>query len=455
MNDPIQQALDALHFEKALQLIQENTILPETTRGIYASRALRATSRYNKALEQSAPLTDPEGQLETAKNLFAKGEITDSIDLLKTIHTPKAKLALAGALAETGNVHKACQLADSIDPASLTSLDQMDLLVLQADIASFQEKEDKAIALYRKAIDKADFLVPENWVPLRKMLLYQNLADTYEQAEDMTAAFTSYVDGLLCLRKQKRTDPDITDFSSYQIEFLVSLANFYSNWDHFRETRKYLHQARRLLEIRPPLQKDYYMARLAYISGLAAMNQNKEDEARDFLSQALTLQKQLVARHQDKPEHLARTAYYYASLVDDVEQKKELYSLAGPVFYQVCQKEPAFYDAGLAEMCNEIGRLEHDETLLEKAVAFYKQLNKRDPYDWFILANLVVARINLANVSSTCEEEEEALKKELTTLKQVRSPDLAMLVDAAYESVKPLRRWLAIFSQDLPSPYDA
>lgn len=453
MKDEIQKSLNALHFQQALNAIHTDTTLTSEQYHIYSSQALRALGKFHEALRHSQAVNTPASQLETAKNLFGTGEITQSIQLLDTIPTPQARLNLAGALAETGQVDKAANILDTLLPDRLSSLEKMDALLLKADIASFQEKEDLAIDTYHEALCQADTLVPANWIPLRKMLIYQNLADTYEQMEEGPLAIQCYKEGYRQLQLQTQTDPHITDLSSYQIEFLLSMANCYGNQDEFKQARHYLNLAAQIFKQNPPIQKDYFQARLAYITGLIAMNDDQEEIARQLFEQAFTLQKQLTAKYQDKPEHLARTAYYLASLTNDLNTKKQLYNIAIPIFEKVQAKEPTFYQSCLAETANELGRLEHDPHQLDKAIDLYEKLHHKDPDDLLTLTNLVIARINQANITGITSQ--TALKQELTQLKHIHAADLPVLIQAACHAIPTMQKWLEDFSDDLPALYEA
>lgn len=466
----VETEADRLHFEVANRLLRECKETDDCQWNRLMARIQRGLFRQAEALEH-AELggSDPAGQLELAKCLFSAGRIQDAGRILETLMADapdlKTCLAYAAYCGEIGQVRRARSILQSMDPESLPEgPDRMDWLILSADLASFEEKTEEAFTWYRRALDEVQRCIPANWQPLRRMLILHNMADTYEQLEQMLEAEEAYGAAMLEMRHQKLTDPQVTDLSGYFLELLLSVANCHGNMEEFEAAAEYLQQADSLFSQLPPRQKEYFAARRNYIGGLIALNEGKEDQARDLLDKALQLQTELCRNGKDKPEHLARTAYYLASVIPDDEwqQKLDLYSLAFPVFQSVQEKEPSFYLTSMADIENERGRLSLDpETArshYEAAIRFYDQILSSHPDDRLARESRLAATVNLYTMEPD-PDLEKRLKKELELLAAHDPNPLFLNTIVEYladrRSEPEFHDWMTDFSRRLPDPYDA
>lgn len=458
MIEEIEKEANALHFEKAWQLtLQEKE--PSEKLLIAKSRILRGLGLFNEALVQAEKTTTPQGKLELAKCLFAKGKIKEAKAVMEQIEPPFAASILGNASleAESGQVKMALKQLEKVDEHKLSRLSYMDYLILLADLYSFDENEEKSFFYYGKALEQTAFCIPSNWQNLRKMLIYHNMADTCEQLEKMEEAIYYYTIGEEELKKQLMNDSSITDLSSYLIEFYLSVANCYGNADDFDKAEIYLKKAENTYKQQAPIQKEYFKARIHYIKGLIYMNDNLEEKAIEQFEKALKLQKELVKKGLDKEEHLARTAYYLGFLLPDneISRKEDLFALATPIFKRVKEKEPSFYLSSLANMENELGRLNKDPEAYKESIAIYERLLKERPDDLLALESLAVSEINLFNLSGVLDE--DRIKKELQQLKKMESMNLDLLVGNLLHFLKPsaFKDWLEDFASKINTPWNA
>lgn len=468
----IETEADQLHFEKALDMLETcrpqsgsdpdwNRLAARVKRGLFQGRqALTCAKRGGQ---------DVPSRLELAKCLFACGEVHQAGLLLEELHretdNPGCGLALAAWYGETGQVHKGRRLLQHMDPDSLSGLQRMDWLILAADLASFEEDTGEAFRLYKQALEDVKLCIPFNWQPLRRMLIFHNIADTREQMEEPDEALALYDSALKEMRLQKQRDDRVTDLSGYELELLLSLANCLGNAENFEAAHQRLQEAEALMQSVPPAQLSYFQARLLYISGLLAMNEEKNEEAVRYLEQALDLQEDLCARGRDKPEHAARCAYYLASVLPDAraDRKLALYDRAWDVFDAVQEKEPSFYILAMADMENERGRLavsgESAAVHYRKAASLYDSLIRSHPEDLLARRSRLTAWINLFLLDPR-PEETDRIRQELSRLRQNDSGSLYLHTVVSWLLDNPrcprkLHVWLENFRQHLDSPYGA
>ncbi|UNT93058.1 hypothetical protein [Allobaculum sp. Allo2] len=135
-------------------------------------------------------------------------------------------LASAWLLYEQGKTSDALQTIQSFIAGAkyISSLQNAlcEAWTLQADLLSVLYSYPEAIAAYQKALECTDS-TPENWRPLRKALILNNLADVYEGAEDFENANRIYLDAMDQLDRLK--DEHIVDLSACHLEILLSFAN--------------------------------------------------------------------------------------------------------------------------------------------------------------------------------------------------------------------------------------
>lgn len=458
-----QQEYEQLHFEKALQLLEKEE--PRTENGVlWLIRIKRALYEFDQAYELSRTHNEPDFVLERAKCLFASGKVKEASSLLETMEpTIPVRLCYAGVLSETGKVGEALSVLDAIDEDRLAGFQFMDLLLLKADLYSFQEKTRSAFEYYEKALDHIDPCIPENWRSLRAMLIHHNMADTYEQLEQEDKAIELYETALGELTEQKKTDDTITDLASYEIELLLSAANCYGNNEQFEQARRYLDRAKGQFDQLLPLSRPYFTARIHYISGLIDMNDGKEEEAAFHLRKAFDEQRRLVRKGRDKREHLARTAYYLGSLLGDEEkeEKLRLFETACPLFEQVVEKEPPFYMAALADMANEKGRLASSgqEALqsYREAMGWYEKMLETDPEDALAYESLLVTRVNAMKYDPAAFEEKVKCQLEFLRHDKENVPFVYSICDAllAQDHSKNFFRWLRKYIDSLPAEFEA
>lgn len=463
--EKIKKELDALHFERADALLSgfhEN----DGEEALLKIRALRGLYRFEEAMKVCL---EHEGEgtafdLERAKCLFALGKTKEARSLLETIEpTDKVKLTLAALDGETGDVHRALERLETIREEGLDGLDRMDFVLLQADLYSFEEKMNSSFWSYAKGLELTNSCVPKNWRSLRRMLIYHNMADAYEQMEQEEKALETYRMALTEMENQKKKDPSVTDLASYEIELLLSVANCFSNAEYAKEAKTYLKKAKALLPEMKPRQRDYFGARFHYIAGLIAMNAGQEPEAVFHFETAYHAQRELVKSGKDKREHVARSAYYLASLLMDEKSAKklQLYQVATPIFKEVLEKEPSFYMASLADMENEQGRLAktQEEALrhFDQAIEWYEKLLKRNPEDRLAMESLLVTRINRMALDPIRDEEivKEALKEILTEKDNVPFIYSICAILEEQDHSRTFFSWFHDFEEGLPTEFDA
>lgn len=392
--DEIKEQLNALHFEKALELLNRKSYTKESD--LLRIRALRGVYRLEEALAISKNHEERAFLLERAKCLFGLGRIEEAKTLLKKMEPDTNQiLTLASLYGEIGEVQQAMVLLEQLDEKELCGFVKMDLVLLKADLCSFQEKVDLAFHHYQHALMLVDECIPANWRSLRRMLIKHNMADTYEQLEQEEKAIEVYESALADMYEQRKIDDQITDLASYEMELLLSIANCFSNAQDFEQADHYLAMAQKKLSLLKKRSLPYFQARFSYISGLVFMNEEKE-EAVAYFRQAYDLQKLLVEQGKDKLEHLARSAYYLGSLLDDSkkEEKLRLFDVATPIFEQVVEKEPSFYMGAIADIENEKGRLLGTIEHYDLAIDWYEKMLERNEEDVLAKESLIVTMIN-------------------------------------------------------------
>lgn len=457
--EEIKNALQQLHFEKALWLLQQNQLQDP----ILFSQALRGLFRLSEALSYAQKGVGTEGRMEEIKCLFAVGKIEEAQTILEELEPHQQKkaafqLLYASLLGEIGQVRLALKKLELLKEEELEGSAQIEYHVLKADLLSFQEKNSQAFEEYERALHLSQDFIPENWRALRQMLIYHNMADLYEQMEEEDLARDYYDLAKEKLALQKRVDPLITDLSSYAIELLLSSANCFSNAEEFALAYRDLHLARELYQTDPPFQKEYVKARMAYISGLIFMNDGQEQKAEASFSKAFHQQKELVDKGLDKKEHLARSAYYLASLIEEENQKQALFELAGAIFRSVYEKEPMFYGSSLAEMENELGKMASNEKQAivhyDRAIDGYKTILKDHPQDLFAKESLLVSRLNRLKYR---KDQLSTIQKEMEELGPIDPLFMTSIIDYIHQQeVEPaFLKWLKAFEKKLPPTFDA
>lgn len=463
----VTEAADRLHFEKALQDLEEcrreneedprwNRLMARVLRGLFFSH--RALKHARKAG------SDWQGRLELAKCLFACGEISEAGSRLHELAAedpqPEVLTALAAWCGETGRVRQGRRILKELGTLNLKpGMLRMDQLILNADLASFEEETEEAFRYYHQALQETADCIPKNWQPLRRMLILHNMADTLEQLEQPDQALEVYRQALQEMSLQKRKDSHITDLSGYEMELLLSVANCFGNAQDFDQAAEYLGKAGKLMTALPPRQMEYFQARTWYISGLLALNEGRNTQAADCFEKALKLQEKLCLAGRDKPEHPARSAYYLASVLpdDQADRKLSLYEKAWPVFEQMQEKEPSFYLLGLADMENEKGRLSHDfkeaADHYRRALEFYQLILARQPDDQLARESQLATMANLYHLKSDASLARQ-IREGLISLRR-KDPNwlfLQTITDfllQSPESAQDFRKWLASFANTL------
>lgn len=455
----IKSALEQLHFEEALLLLEQS----QRPDPLLFSQALRGLFQLPRALSYAKKSVGVQGRMEEVKCLFALGKIEEAqaiMEKLEASQQEKASFQLlyASLLGEIGQVEQALKKLDLLKEEELEKSAKVDYHVLKADLLSFQEKNSEALEEYNRALQESQRWIPENWRALRQMLIYHNMADLYEQMEEEKSAQAYYRLAKEKLLEQKKKDPSITDLSSYAIELFLSSANCLANGEEFALAYADLNEAIELYQKDPPFQKAYVEARIAYISGLIYMNDGQEQKAEHSFSKAFQLQKELVDKGLDKKEHLARSAYYLASLLDDEKQKRELFELAGPIFRSVYEKEPMFYGSSLAEMENELGKMALDEKQAlrhyDQAIEGYQSLLKTHPSDLLTKESLLVSRLNRWIYK---KDQLSMIQKEMEELGPIDPLFMASIIDylRTQEFDSAFFDWLDHFEKKLPPTFDA
>lgn len=452
MNDQkIEQALNALHFKEAEALLQkQKDEKKDDNYWLMRSKAARGLYRLDEALLYAQKAKD---KVEIAKCLFALGKVEEALHVLHSLKKNEGiKLVEASLLGEIGQVKKALMLLESINPEQLKPSVRVEYETLYADLLSFQEKIEPAFQHYQNALDFVSSCQADNWKPLRRMLIEHNMADVFEQIEEEKLAQLHYAKAKEQMVLQKQSDLLISDLSSYEIELLLSSANCFGNMEDFDQAHQDLHQAYSLWLQKPPFQKKYFEARIAYISGLIWMNEGKENEAIRAFEHAFSIQQVLVKQGLDKEEHLARSAYYLASLLDDPKEKLALYAISEPIFEQRVEKEPSFYLSCLADIENERGRLLDQSESYKKAIELYTQLLKKHPDDLLAKESRLIAMINLWQKGE--KELEEAIQKELGELYEWDEDPYFLYSVCQYLEADGLA-WIAEFQKKLKPAFDA
>lgn len=456
--DEIKEQLNALHFEKALELLKHKPHTKE--RDLLCIRALRGVYHLEEALMISMEHEEPAFLLERAKCLFGLGKIEEAKELLESLKpNPNRNLTLASLYGEVGEVRKAMFLLEQLDEKELHGFAKMDLVLLKADLCSFQEKVDLAFGYYQQALRLTDEWIPDNWKSLRRMLIKHNMADTYEQLEQEEKAIEIYESALVDMYEQRKIDDQITDLAGYEMEFLLSIANCFSNAQNFEPADRYLEKAREKIGKLNERSLPYFKARYAYIRALVRMNEEKEEEALRYFRQAYDLQKQLIRLGKDKCEHLARSAYYLGSLLNDSkkEEKLHFFDVATPIFEQVIEKEPSFYMGALADMENERGRLLGKIEHYDLAIDWYEKMLQRNENDALANESLLVTMINRMFLDPLTYEEEVQCELEQLRMEKENIPFLYSICDLLHRQDHSIRffEWLHDFERLLPKEFAA
>ncbi len=365
-------------------------------------------------------------------------------------------LASAWLLYEQGKTSDALQTIQSFIAGAkyISSLQNAlcEAWTLQADLLSVLYSYPEAIAAYQKALECTDS-TPENWRPLRKALILNNLADVYEGAEDFENANRIYLDAMDQLDRLK--DEHIVDLSACHLEILLSFANCLIQQEEMDDSIQQLahhpllnkkdrktertsdhassHTAVSLrdtlvdalldqaIEISERVEwpaRLYWKSRIHYIEGLSALYQAEsrpENPFPAFLQAWIDQKEFLLHSPVSSREYLGRVAYYAAYSFDPktVEAwrdrspfanvtQKELYLCALDEFEKCAFKDPAFFGFTMASIQNELGTIalkdgqkEDAKTEYEKAEQGFENAWKQDRDDLLALSSLCTAELNL------------------------------------------------------------
>ena len=450
------RALDALHFEQVLDLLNHH---PQWAcedpfwYQMFQAKALRGLYRYQQALavlDQINPENPAQRawlKTEKGKLLFSMGKVKDAQSVLRTAlqdlslpFLPDLSLALASLYAQEGKVKQALEEADPViqyfdsiqkPKASLYT----EMCTLLGDLNTFSNQFEQAKSWYEKGLQSIPDCIAKNWQPLRYALLENNLADLYEQEEDWDNALKCYLRARDHL--ERLSDDQISDLSSYRMELIFSYANLLANMDEYDQAIEELAKAEAVFKNRPPMQHDYFLARLRSFTGLFPLYRNRDardmNTALNSLQQAFSIQKELSAKGLDKEEHAAKSAYYLAWCLEDRDPGKiRLYQYILPIFKKLYQKEPVFYLDGIAQIYNDLGRLESEkdpvraEEYLKKACSVYEDLYRRCPGELFSARSLLVALLNLSGLYARLQKKDkEPAEKIVSLLEEVSRKDFA------------------------------
>lgn len=280
---------------------------------------------------------------------------------------------------------------------------------LCGDLYSALGEFKPAIDAYAKSLRLLQYY-PQNWRNLRKALILNNLADIYEQFELYDQAENIYQKAWHIIETME--DLHIFDLAGYQLEILVSMANFYTLVDETKQALDCLEKAKAYVcQIEMP-RALYWQSRMNYIGGLAELyTENPQYHPFNKIFTAYKQQSEyLTYCPAASKEYLARTAYYAAYCYDETQAEgvlqEDLYQQALTEFKLCYFKDPKFFLFCIASVENELGNIEHIRNP-QKAYQFYSQAIigfekylKRWPDDQLAYFSLTTAFLNFLSVAS-------------------------------------------------------
>lgn len=476
----IRQELDLLHFENARDLLATIPAFDHPYEySMYSARMHRGLYQFDKALQSARAAANAAqnyedkalANVEEAKILLSTGKYSEAESILEGLLSnwkkpapASASFALACLFAQTGRVQEAIEELESLLPKVEERSDidgklLVDLCVLFGDLLTFTEHPAQSAAWYLKALLWSEFSIPEAWKELRKALVWNNLADLFEQEEQFDQAEICYEEALHSLEEQEmrmeggEIEP-VTDFPGYKLEIYLSLANFYANIEQYDKAEHWIHKIEYILEDNPPIQKSYFQGRLAYLKGLVNLYKDtpkSRKEAAQDLMYAYKLQKELLAKGLEKPEHVGKCAYYLAAALPQIPpfefKRRQLYEEALKIFESVAAKEPKFYLSGIAEIENELGSccFRQDDAKASwyyyRAMEDYEKYIQRYPNDTLALESLLYTMLNLSRAcarENDLEQSASLVEKILEKMKELaqKEPDLEESIYFLLEEIK-------------------
>jgi tetratricopeptide (TPR) repeat protein len=337
------------------------------------------------------------------------------------------------AFLNTGQVEKAAALAKELvqeesiaRPKAKEELRfSINVWVSFGDAQSFLQENEAAMSAYKKAAQLSKELPPENAYSLvRKAMIYNNMADLYEQTLQNEKALAAYKKAIALLENAQQYTFD--DQLGYLCSVLDSCGNFLSNLEQFEQAKIYLDQA--LSWIRKAPEKFVNLAALQaktdFYLGLWHLYQNDTKQAYECLSKAYVQQEVLVENHLEKKLELARTAYYLAQLVQERSEQVRLLKQAQKEFEKQWEKEPAFYLGVLGEICNDLALKQSDASLAEqefkKARSWYGKALLWQPEDEELQFSLFVVTLNEIRALFFDDKRKEAITLVKTLSMQIK-----------------------------------
>ena len=423
--DKIQSCMNELHFEQALDLLDS---IPPDRRAMtdYYRQGLcfcavyewkKARQAFEQALKQC---TNPQDRSEIllrlayfyvqTNQLAEAAKVTDqALPDLPEKKRPEAYFYQALLAYENGHVDQA--LSDALEVLKYKSDEfvkiRCEAATLAGDQWSVLGNLSKAVEAYQEALSLADGY-PANWKDLRKALIYNNLADIYEQFEAYEQAGSAYQNAWKAM--DRVTDTKISDLDGYRLELYCSMANFYALQDQFEDCDRLLEQARPLAESMKMPLKLYWESRVDYIGGLSELyRENPLVQPFEKLFEAWKLQTRFLQfSPASSTEYLGKIAYYaaycYDSRLADGVSQEALYRQALDLFRACAFKDPSFYRFSIASIENELGTLER-KTHPKKALDDYRQalhdfqaIAKAHPDDSEALLSICAVILNLLSI---------------------------------------------------------
>ncbi len=396
LQDPIQTRMNELHFEQALELlnqipIQERSWKDEYRTGICLGALYqwtRARAAFEKALSLASTPSDRSEVLlrlgyydiQTSHLDSAREKLDQAKSSLPESRYPELYFYLALLEYESGRIDQGLsQARAALEFNSKESIkSRCEAAALMGDLYSAKGELNQAVVSYQQALSLADGY-PENWRALRKALVLNNLADVYEQFEQYDEAGTAYQNAWK--QMEKVSDDQITDLNGYRLELLCSMANFQALTDHFEECRSLPEKAEPLVKtLKDPLPL-YWKSRIDYIGGLNELYSEKPMvQPFEKLFEAWKLQSEFLKRSPaSSKEYLGKAAYYAAycydpALADGISQE-DLYQQALTEFRKCSFKDPDFFDYSIASIENELATLKRESDPEEAMKEYHQSLN--------------------------------------------------------------------------------
>lgn len=424
----IRSAIDALHFKHAIELL--NTISQDQKSAedwMLEGNCHAACYEWTQAKKDyfRALSTNPSKQerhkicLRLVSLYTHTGDFKQANQWYQDILTESspdqfdANQLYAGAILdyESGHLQDALNLLDELTQSNAVFSNRLrcEAWTLCGDLYSALGEFKPAVEAYSKALEFIkDY--PANWQNLRKALVFNNLADIYEQFELYDQAEQVYLQAWDEIKNVD--DHDIFDLAGYQLELLVSMANFYTLIDETEQAKACLDEARIYVQQIEMPRALYWQSRIHYIDGLAELyTENPKYNPFEKIYTAWKEQCEYLTHcPAASKEYLARAAYYAAYCYDETLEpnisQEELYLQALTEFKRCAFKDPKFFLFCIASIENELGNIEHVQNT-NKAEQFYGQAIidfeaylKRWPEDQLAYISLTTAYLNNFCVAS-------------------------------------------------------